>query len=164
VSRLALALALLVLVYALTLGSFDPLDLAVGAAIGAAALAGFRRFLLVGPGLPAGEIARRAVHLVPLVLATMREISVGTWHVALVVLGLRPLRSPGVVVIPFEERSPTGVAVTAIIATLSPGEFLVEIDWERGEILMHVIDASDPDAVRAHHRQFYRRYQRPVFP
>lgn len=163
-SRILLALALLTLVYALVLDSFHPLDLAAGALIGAAVLAGFRRFLLASPGLPAGELARRTVRLVPLALATVREISVGTWEVALVVLGLRPLRSPGIVVIPFEDRTPTGVSVTAMIATLSPGEFLVEIDWERREILMHVIDASDPDAVRAHHRRFYRRYQRPVFP
>jgi multicomponent Na+:H+ antiporter subunit E len=164
VSRIAAALLLLVLVYAFALDSFDPLDLATGALIGAAVLVVFRRFLLCAPGLSAAELARRAVRFVPLALATVREISVGTWEVALVVLGLRPLRSPGIVVIPFEDRTPTGVSVTAMIATLSPGEFLVEIDWERREILMHVLDASDPDAVRAHHRRFYRRYQRPVFP
>jgi len=31
-------------------------------------------------------------------------------------------------------------------------------------MLFHVIDASDPDAVRVHFNRFYQRYQRPVFP
>jgi multisubunit Na+/H+ antiporter MnhE subunit len=31
-------------------------------------------------------------------------------------------------------------------------------------MLVHVLDASDPDAVRRHHDRFYERYQRMVFP
>jgi multisubunit Na+/H+ antiporter MnhE subunit len=31
-------------------------------------------------------------------------------------------------------------------------------------MLFHVIDASDPDAVRDHLDRFYQRYQRRVFP
>ncbi len=31
-------------------------------------------------------------------------------------------------------------------------------------MLMHVLDATDPDAVRARHDEFYDRYQRAVFP
>jgi multisubunit Na+/H+ antiporter MnhF subunit len=39
--------------------------------------------------------------------------------------------------------------VTALAASLSPGSVLVDIDWDRRDLLMHVIDASDPDGVRA---------------
>jgi hypothetical protein len=31
-------------------------------------------------------------------------------------------------------------------------------------MLFHVLDASDPDAVRRRYEDFYRRYQRSVFP
>jgi multisubunit Na+/H+ antiporter MnhE subunit len=31
-------------------------------------------------------------------------------------------------------------------------------------MLIHVIDASDPDAFRKDREDFYRRYQRKVFP
>jgi multisubunit Na+/H+ antiporter MnhE subunit len=41
---------------------------------------------------------------------------------------------------------------------------LVEVDNERQAMLFHVIDASDPDAVRDHLDRFYQRYQRRVFP
>jgi multicomponent Na+:H+ antiporter subunit E len=31
-------------------------------------------------------------------------------------------------------------------------------------MLLHVLDAADPDAVRRHHAAFYERHQRSVFP
>ena len=41
---------------------------------------------------------------------------------------------------------------------------LVEVDPARQAMLFHVIDASDPDAVRDQLDRFYQRYQRRVFP
>jgi multicomponent Na+:H+ antiporter subunit E len=82
--------------------------------------------------------------------------------VALVTLHLRPLRSTGVVKVPVGERTPTGVAVSALVTTLSPGAFLIEANEEF--MMLHLIDASDPDAVREKHEDFYQRYQRKVFP
>ncbi|MBA2375274.1 MAG: Na+/H+ antiporter subunit E, partial [Rubrobacter sp.] len=49
-------------------------------------------------------------------------------------------------------------------ATLSPGTYLVEVDWERGVWLIHALDASDPDEVRRDRHEFYERYQKRVFP
>jgi multisubunit Na+/H+ antiporter MnhE subunit len=56
------------------------------------------------------------------------------------------------------------VAVSALVTTLSPGSFLVDVDWTEGTMLIHVIEASDPDRVRADLETFYQRYQRRVFP
>jgi multicomponent Na+:H+ antiporter subunit E len=47
---------------------------------------------------------------------------------------------------------------------LTPDTVVVELDEERGEMLLHVIDARDPDAVRAEQLHSYRRRQRRVFP
>jgi Na+/H+ ion antiporter subunit len=55
-------------------------------------------------------------------------------------------------------------AITGLLAGLSPGSMLVEVDPERQAMLFHVIDAHDPDAVRDHLDRFYQRYQRRVFP
>jgi len=79
-----------------------------------------------------------------------------------VTLGARSQARPGIVAVPVGERTPRGVAVSALCATLSPGEVLVDVDEER--VLYHVINASDPDAIRERHERFYRRYQRRVFP
>jgi multisubunit Na+/H+ antiporter MnhE subunit len=86
----------------------------------------------------------------------------GTWEVALITLHIKPLVEPGVVKLPVGERTPNGVAVLGLVTTLSPGAFLIEANKEF--MLIHVIDASDPDAFREDREDFYRRYQRKVFP
>lgn len=159
-----LCVALLTLVYALVLASFHPLDLVTGAAISCALFFAARGYLFGDEPEASGGLLGRAVAFFPFAVAVVREVVVGTWEVALVTLHLRPLESAGIVAIPIGERTPTGVAVMALVMTLSPGEFLVEVDWERRVMLMHVIDASDPEEVRAEHERFYSRYQRKVFP
>jgi multicomponent Na+:H+ antiporter subunit E len=77
---------------------------------------------------------------------------------------VRPLRRPGVVAIPIGARSPTGVAATALAVTLSPGEVFVDLDAEGEHMLVHVLDAGDPEATRRRYARFYERYQRQVFP
>lgn len=162
--RFVLSLAGLTLLYALVLASFDLWDLVIGAALSAAVLLALRRFLFRNAAAPISDLPSRMLAALPLSAAVLWEIVVGTWNVALVVLHLRPLAHPGIVAVPIEERTPLGVAVSALITTLSPGSFLVDVDWKRYVMLIHVLDASDPDAVRQAHQEFYRRYQRRVFP
>ncbi len=107
---------------------------------------------------------RRVVAFFPFALAVFWEIVAGTWEVALVTLHLRPLRNPGIVEVPIGERTPSGVAAWAVVTGLPPGSFFVDVDRERDVVLIHLIDASDPDAFRRHQEEFYRRYQRKVFP
>ena len=158
------AVILLAGAYLLTLASLDPLDIAAAVVISVVVLAGLRAFLLQAPALGAGEVARRALHLPAFALVILREISVGTWQVAAIVAGLRPLARPGIVQVPIGERTPNGVAVTALAITLSPGELLVDVDWSRRVMLIHVIDAGDPDGIRERYARVYERYQRAVFP
>ncbi len=162
--RFAGVLILLTLLYALVLASFDPWDLLLGALLSGGLLLGFRRFLAGGPAIAAPGPLARVLAFVPFAGAVLRDIVVGTWNVILVVLHLRPLNRPGIVEIPLDGRTSSGVAVMALVTTLSPGSFLVDVDWEQRVILMHVLDASDPDQIRADQRRFYRRYQRRVFP
>jgi multisubunit Na+/H+ antiporter MnhF subunit len=81
---------------------------------------------------------------VPFSFAVFWEVVVGTWEVTLVTLHLRPLKSPGIVEVPIGERTPTGVAVWAVVTGLTPGTFFVDVDRERGVVLIHVIDAGAP--------------------
>lgn len=158
-----LRIALLTAVYALMLASAHPLDLATGALLSiAVTLALDRRRRDERPNAP--SLASRLAASPLFVAGLVSDVACGTWDVALRVLHLRALDRPGIVTIPIGDRSRTGVAVSALASTLSPGSVLVDIDWARGQMLMHVVDASDPDAVRAHHLHFYERYQRRVFP
>lgn len=158
------ALLTLTAVYLLTLASVDPVDALTGLLVAAAVLVATRRLTRVHTAPPGTALAGRLVRFVPFALVVARDIAIGTWQVALVVVGARELHRPGIVAVPVGDRSPTGVAVTALAATLSPGEVFVDFDEERGVMLFHVLDADDPDAVRRRYEDFYLRYQRGVFP
>lgn len=160
--RAGLALLLLTLVYAMVLASFHPLDLLFGAALSGALLYVFRAFVFGGAPDPLPGGLGRCAAFLPFAWAIARDVVKGTWEVALVVLHFRPLVSPGIVKVPIGERTPTGVAVSALVTTLSPGAFLIEANEEF--MLIHFLDAADPDAVREKQEDFYQRYQRKVFP
>ena len=163
-TRYVAAVAVLTLVYALALASFDPLDLLFGAALSAALVFASRRFVFGDePGRTPSPFARAAAFL-PFSFVILRDIIVGTWEVTLVTLRLRPLKGPGIVAVPIGERTPTGVAVWAVVTGLPPGSFFVDIDRERGVALIHVLDSRDPDGFRREQEDFYRRYQSKVFP
>ncbi len=164
-TRYVAAVAGLTLVYALTLGSFYPLDLLFGVGLSAALVVSSRRFIFGNePGGGGASFLRRVAAFVPFSFAVFWEVIAGTWEVTLVTLHLRPLRSPGIVEVPIEERTPAGVAAWAVITSLAPGTFFVDVDQKRGVVLIHVIDAGDPEAFRRKQEDFYRRYQRGVFP
>ena len=163
-TRYVAAIVGLTLAYALALGSFHLLDLLFGAGLSAVLVFVSRRFVFeAGPG-GGPSFLRGVAAFVPFSFAVFWEIVVGTWEVTLVTLHLRPLKSPGIVEVPIGERTPTGVAVWAVVTGLTPGTFFVDVDRERGVVLIHVIDAGAPEAFRREQQDFYRRYQRGVFP
>jgi multicomponent Na+:H+ antiporter subunit E len=168
--RYVVAVAVLTLVYALALGSFEPLDLLFGAGLSAALLFASRRFVFGAHGATSrggGQgptLLRRVVAFVPFAAVVFREILVGTWEVTLVTLRLRPLVRPGMVAVPIGGRTPAGVAVWAVVTGLPPGSFFADVDRERGVALIHLLDARHPEAFRRHQEDFYRRYQSKVFP
>ncbi len=160
--RVLFTLPLLTLVYAMVLASFHPFDLLFGAILSGVLVYAFRPFVFGGRPDPLPGLLRRCLWFFPFMWAVFLDVVKGTWEVALVTLHLRPLVSPGIVKVRVGERTPTGVAVSALVTTLSPGAFLVEANEEF--MLLHLMDASDPDSVRESHEEFYRRYQRKVFP
>lgn len=155
--------AVLAAVYLLALGSIHPLDVAFGVVLAAVLSLGLRGRLQRPQG-PGPALAARLAAAPLLLAALLAEIARGTVDVALRVLHLRPVEQPGIVLVPIGERSELGVAVTGLLVGLSPGSLLLDVDAERRAMLFHVIDARDPDAVRAQIDGFYHRYQRRVFP
>jgi multicomponent Na+:H+ antiporter subunit E len=162
-TRYVAAVALLTLVYALALASFDPLDLLFGGGLSAALVFLSRGFVFEDQGR-GPSVLGRVVGFVPFSLAILWQILRGTWEVSLVTLHLRPLAQPGIVAVPIGDRTPSGVSTWAVITGLPPGSFFVDVDRERGVALIHVLDASDPEAFREEQEDFYRSYQSKVFP
>lgn len=165
-TRPIVAVAGLAAVYALMLVSVDPVDVATGALIASLLLLGLRRFLRLGGDGAWGpaDFLRGFARLPAFAAVVTGDTIRGTWDVALVVVGLRPADRSGVVEIPFDGRTPAGAVVSGLTATISPGEVLIDIDEQRRVILLHVLDARDPDAIREKHRHRYERWQRGVAP
>ncbi len=158
------AVILLTLIYAGTLASADPWDFAFGALLAVGLLALFRQFLHQDLANSPPLRARRLIATIPLLWAVLREIVIGTWRVARIILAPRPTNLPGMLTLPFGDRSRGGVVISALMISLSPGSSLIVIDWERREMLLHLIHIRDPDHERAELQRFYEQYQRAVFP
>jgi len=161
-SRFVLLTATLTAVYLLVLTSLKPGDVLIGAALSAAiAATSARARRTAHPGPP---LMRRLAAAPALVLGTLADMVLGTWHVCMYVLGGRRLESPGLVAVPRGERTSVGVAVWGYTTAISPDEIVVEADDEGGVLLVHLLDASDVPAVHARHWRTYEQRQRPVFP
>lgn len=161
-SQFLVRLAMLCGVWMLALGHLGWGNFIVGFIISVGML------LVLGGGIKNGpstgpSVGRRLLRTAPFLLAIVRDITVATWEVAMVVLGRRRAK-PRHVEVPVGARTPTGVAVTALIVTLVPGSVFIDVDWDRGIMLFHFLDAPDPDETRARIAHFYDRYQRWVFP
>lgn len=157
----------LTVIYCLTLASFAPGNVAVGALLAVIVMAIFHDGTPIIKAKPADQQPSwpmRIVAFVPFVGITVWEILIGSVRVALIVMGVRKLNHPGIVAVPIGERSRLGVAVTSLTTTIAPGSVVLDVDWERHIMLVHVIDASDPDQIRADMQELYDRYQRKVFP
>ena len=151
-------------VYTLTLASAHPLDLLAGVLLGAALVAGLRERIPRGGGPGAPSPLARIAAFPLFAFGLLADVARGTWDVALRVVHLRPVEHPGIVRVPIGDRTPLGVAVSSLVTTLSPGAFLVDVNEADRTMLIHVLDASDPDMIRDEHEAFYQRYQRHVFP
>jgi multisubunit Na+/H+ antiporter MnhE subunit len=110
--------------------------------------------------LPAAEFVIHLLLRVPLFLWYLSvDILKGTWLVTLYVVGIRQLEHPGIVKIPFGNHSDEAVGLVGHLMTISPGSFLVDIDWDDRTMLVHYIDASDPQQLRADVEKYYRLWE-----
>ncbi|MBN8230253.1 Na+/H+ antiporter subunit E [Corallococcus macrosporus] len=154
----------LALLYAVLVGSFHPVDLALGAAL---ALGVMHLFPMAGlpPVLSSREHWRRVLHLPRFGWALAVLVVRSCFHVLTVIFGRAELANKaGVVEVPMGERTARGVQVSSWVMSLAPGTVLLELDWERRVMRMHALDASDPDKLLRQQDNFYQRYQRAVFP
>lgn len=134
-------------VYLLVVTSLHPGDVALGVLLGVLVAIGLRQ-------RGSGHAARQAVPpslpaAVAVIAATTAEIVRGTWRTARFCLANSD-RS-GFVEIPRAGRSRRNVAFWGVLTGEAPDEIPVDVDDERDLLIVHLIDASDPDAVRQRH-------------
>lgn len=146
-------------VFCLTLASFAWQDIVIGLALSAGMVLIFGKRLFPRP-LPRAEYVVHIITYSPVFLwMLIVDVVKGTWQVAAIVVGLRPLSHPGIVKIPLGNHSPAGVGIVGLLVTISPGSFLVDIDWEERVMLVHFMDASNPRALRREVDKYYRLWE-----
>jgi multicomponent K+:H+ antiporter subunit E len=94
-----------------------------------------------------------------LLVVVTRDIVTSNIAVARLVLGPMDRLSPGFVRVPLAVTHPYGVSLLASIITMTPGTVSAEIDEDRREILVHVLDLADADALVA---DIKARYEAPL--
>jgi multisubunit Na+/H+ antiporter MnhE subunit len=154
-SRLVLRAVALTGVYLLVLTSVAPGDVVTGALLA----------LAVAAALPVGGAAPSPARLAAaaaLSASTAAEVARGSWRTVRFCLGVRS--APGMVDVPRGDRSRHNVALWGVVTGLAPDEVVVDVDEARDVLVVHLLDASDPDAVRARHADVYERLQRKVVP
>jgi multisubunit Na+/H+ antiporter MnhE subunit len=146
-------------IYLLVLTSLKPGDVIVGiwAALILVLAAGS-----VGPTRSPAGWWRWALALVRMIVLTAWEMAIGAVRVAK--FCLTGAGSPGFVEIPRGDRSRHAVALWGVLTGEAPDEYPVDVDDGRHMLIVHVIDATDPDAIRARHAAARARHLGDLVP
>jgi multisubunit Na+/H+ antiporter MnhE subunit len=147
------------IVFCLIVTDFSWQNIVLALAISSALTYIFRKQVLPRKLPPVGLSLHIIIYSPVLAWYLFIDILKGTYQIVSITLGLRPLVKPGIVKIPIGAHSAYGVGPVGYFITLSPGSFMVDIDWDERVMLVHVIDASDPNAVRKDAEKYYRLWE-----
>lgn len=113
------------------------------------------------PGRPVGFNMGKMITYVLLVLW---DILVANVQVAWIILTRRNKNlRPAWVVIPLDLRQPEAITVLAGTITLTPGTVSADLSDNGHSLLVHALDAPDPDAVRDEIKQRYEARLKEIF-
>lgn len=84
--------------------------------------------------------------------------------VARIVLRPRLNINPGIIAIPLEVQSETGITLLANLITLTPGTVTIDVSVNRDTLYVHCIDIQDADALRDDIKQNFERRVLELFP
>ena len=146
-------------VFGLVVSDFSWENMIVALSLSGGLMFVFRRQVLPQNLPPDGLALHLLVYSPVLFWYLLIDILKGTYQIVTITLGLRPLTHPGIVKIPIGAHTPTGVGPVGFFVTMSPGTFLVDIDWDEGVMLVHAIDGSNPDGVRKDAEKYYRLWE-----
>jgi multicomponent K+:H+ antiporter subunit E len=109
--------------------------------------------------LQPGQPLRRPAVALRLAGVVLLDIVLANLAVARIVLDPRRTPQPAWLVVPSGLRDPRGLALLATIVTNTPGTVSCVVDEERRSLLVHALDAPDPQAVV---REIANRYDAPL--
>lgn len=120
--------------------------------------------LLTAPYWPDRPRLKNPAMIVEFILIVLWDIVVANVSVAKIILFKRNQdMSPTWVTVPLDLRSPEAITVLAGTITMTPGTVSADVAADGSSLLVHCLDATDPDAVRDDIKQRYERRLREIF-
>ena len=120
--------------------------------------------LLTAPYWPDRPRLKNPAMIVEFILVVLWDIVVANVSVAKIILFKRneDMR-PTWITVPLDLRSPEAITVLAGTITMTPGTVSADVAADGRSLLVHCLDAADPDAVRDDIKQRYERRLREIF-
>lgn len=106
----------------------------------------------------------RLIPMLKYIVLVIWDIMVANVQVAWIVLTKsNDQMKPNWVIIPLELKSPEAITILAGTITLTPGTVSADLSNEGHSLLVHALDAEDPDAVRDEIKERYERRLLEIF-
>lgn len=120
--------------------------------------------ILTAPYWPDRPVLQKPFKIFSYAIIVIWDIIVANIDVARIVLfKSNAAMSPNWVTIPLDLRTPEAIAMLAGTITLTPGTVSADLSDEGHALLVHALDAPDPDAVRDEIKHRYERRLKEIF-
>lgn len=120
--------------------------------------------VITSPYWPNRPHLRSAPRIVEYVLLVLWDICVANVQVAYVILfKTNASTKPAWISIPLELRTPEAITVLAGTITMTPGTVSSDVAADGRSLLVHCLDAPDPDAVRDEIKARYEARLKEIF-
>jgi len=120
--------------------------------------------VITSPYWPNRPNLRSAPRIVEYILVVLWDICVANVQVAYVILfKTNASTKPAWISIPLELRTPEAITVLAGTITMTPGTVSSDVAADGRSLLVHCLDAADPDAVRDEIKTRYEARLKEIF-
>lgn len=119
---------------------------------------------LTQPYWPQQMKIKKPLKVIEYILIVLYDIVIANISVARIV-AFKPnsKRQPTWVAVPLDLLTPEAITVLAGTITMTPGTVSADVSAEGHALLVHCLDAEDPDAVRDEIKQRYERRLKEIF-
>jgi multicomponent K+:H+ antiporter subunit E len=149
---------LLIVVWQMLVNKVTPGNLLLGAILGVLIP------LVTAPYWPNTPRLRSIPRIVEYVLVVLWDICVANVQVAMIILFKANANTrPAWVTIPLELKTPEAITVLAGTITMTPGTVSSDLSADGRSLLVHCLDAPDPEAVRDEIKARYERRLMEIF-
>ncbi|MEP2718170.1 Na+/H+ antiporter subunit E [Pseudophaeobacter sp.] len=119
---------------------------------------------LTQPYWPQQMQLKKPLKIAEYILIVLYDIVVANVIVAyIVVFKPNAKRKPGWIAVPLDLLTPEAITVLAGTITMTPGTVSADLSAEGHALLVHCLDAEDPEAVRDEIKQRYERRLMEIF-